>query len=138
MRLDELLWDIGVLPPNPFNRSMAATASADVLLETMAQGPHPCKEPAQAWHASRRGNSNEFLQERPVAMCPYACHPDRNDQPVAQGSRSGICQRTMGKHSLSGHGPISSGNRPVRTRMRGGVGAGGENLPATRFAVFIL
>ncbi len=25
------------------------------------------------------------------------------------------------------------GNRPVRTRMRGGVGAGGDKPPATRF-----
>ena len=24
-------------------------------------------------------------------------------------------------------------NRPVRSRMQGGVGAGGEKLPATRF-----
>ena len=27
-------------------------------------------------------------------------------------------------------------NRPVRTRMPGGVGAGGENPPATRFGAF--
>ena len=29
------------------------------------------------------------------------------------------------------------GNRQVRTRMLGGVGAGGENPPATRFVFFI-
>jgi hypothetical protein len=43
-----------------------------------------------------------------------------------------VCQRTMGEHSLSGYGPIDSVNRPVRTRMLGGVGAGGEKPPATR------
>ena len=29
---------------------------------------------------------------------------------------------------------MNSVNRPVRTRMRGGVGAGGEKPPATRLA----
>ena len=38
----------------------------------------------------------------------------------------------MGEHSLSGYGPIDLVNRPVRTRMPGGVGAGGEKPPATR------
>jgi len=38
----------------------------------------------------------------------------------------------MGEHSLSGYGSISSVNRPVRTRKRGGVRAGGEKPPATR------
>ncbi len=33
----------------------------------------------------------------------------------------------MGKHSLPGYGSVASGKRPVRTRMPGGVGAGGEN-----------
>ena len=28
-------------------------------------------------------------------------------------------------------------NRPVRTRMRGGVGSGGEKPPLTRLAVFL-
>jgi len=33
---------------------------------------------------------------------------------------------------LSGYGPMIFANRPVRTRTPGGVGAGGENPPATR------
>jgi len=33
---------------------------------------------------------------------------------------------------LTGYGPSVFGNRPVRTRMPGGVGAGGEKPPATR------
>ena len=40
----------------------------------------------------------------------------------------------MGENSLSGYGPLGSGKRPVRTRMRGAVGAGGEKPPATRLA----
>ena len=38
--LDELLWDFGVLSADPRNRSLAAKASADVLLEAMAQVSH--------------------------------------------------------------------------------------------------
>jgi len=38
----------------------------------------------------------------------------------------------VGEHSLSGYCPIISVKRPVRTRMRGVVGAGGEKPPATR------
>jgi len=42
----------------------------------------------------------------------------------------------MGKHPLSGYGPISSVNRLVRTRMLGGVGTGGEKPPVTRLDGF--
>ncbi len=34
--------------------------------------------------------------------------------------------------------PVDSVNRPVRTRMRGAVGAGGERPPATRLDVIIV
>ena len=40
--------------------------------------------------------------------------------------------------SLTGYGPSLFGNRRMRTRMYGGVGAGGENPPATRLAVSII
>jgi hypothetical protein len=49
-----------------------------------------------------------------------------HDQRLAQGSRVTICQRAVGSHSLPGNGPVISVNRPVRTRMPGGVGAGGD------------
>ena len=62
----------------------------------------------------------------------YPGNPDWHDQSVAQGSRPSVCQRTVGEHSLSGYGPVVSVKRPVRTRMRGAVGAGGERPPATR------
>jgi len=51
---------------------------------------------------------------------------------MAQGSRATVCQRTVGEHSLPGYGPVGLVKRPVRTRMLGVVGAGGENPPATR------
>ncbi len=36
---------------------------------------------------------------------------------------------------VTGYGPVTSVNRPVRTRMPGGVGAGGKKPPATRLNV---
>ena len=72
--------------------------------------------------------------ERPLASGPNIGYPDRHDQSMAQGSRASVCQRAVGEHSLSSYGSIGSVNRPVRTRMRGGVGAGGLKPPATRLA----
>ena len=46
-------------------------------------------------------------------------------------SRFDLSQRIVGEHSLPGYGPVSLVNRPVRTRMPGGVGAGGEIPPAS-------
>ena len=60
-------------------------------------------------------------------------HPIGNDQPMAEGSGSVVCQRAVGEHSLPRYGAVALGNRLVRTRMLGGVGAGGEKPPATRF-----
>ena len=37
---------------------------------------------------------------------------------------------------MTGYGPSLFGNRLVRTRMLGGVGAGGEKPPATRLYLF--
>jgi hypothetical protein len=42
---------------------------------------------------------------------------------------------SSGSNALTGYGPFVPGNRPVRTRMPGGVGAGGEKPPATRLAI---
>ena len=49
-----------------------------------------------------------------------------------------FCQRTVGEDSLPGYCPVTLVNRPMRTRLWGGVGAGGEKPPATRLALFML
>ena len=46
--------------------------------------------------------------------------------------------KSFGVHLLPDYGPVCSVKRPVRTRMRGVVGAGGEIPPATRFAISVL
>jgi len=56
---------------------------------------------------------------------------------MAEGTRAGFHQETMGEHSLSGYCPISSAKRPVRTRMRGVGGRGREKLPLTRLEVYL-
>jgi hypothetical protein len=49
-----------------------------------------------------------------------------------------ICQRTVGEDSLAGYGPVTSANRPVRTRMPGGVARGGEKPPLTRLGISVI
>ncbi len=46
-------------------------------------------------------------------------------------------QRSVG-YTLSSYGSMFFGNRLVRTRMLGGVGAGGERPPATRLGRLLL
>jgi len=70
--------------------------------------------------------------ERPLAFGPDPGNPIGYDYSMAKGSRSVVCQRTMGQYPLPGYGPVASENRPVRTRMPGGVGRGREILPLTR------
>ena len=72
----------------------------------------------------------------PWRLVPDVGNANGHDQQMAQGSRVAVCQRPVGEHSLPGYGPVISVNRPVRTRMPGGVGAGGEKPPATRLWFF--
>ena len=44
----------------------------------------------------------------------------------------------MGDYPLPDYGPVDSVNRPVRTRMRGGVGAGGRKTPGYSIGSFII
>ncbi|MDA3786899.1 MAG: hypothetical protein PF503_00145 [Desulfobacula sp.] len=51
---------------------------------------------------------------------------------MAIRTRVNICQRSVGEHTLPGHGPVMLMKRPVRTRMKGVVGL---KPPATRLMV---
>ena len=68
---------------------------------------------------------SRYEPKRPVETGANVCNANRHDQSMVKETGSHICQRTVGEHSLSGYGPIAYMNRPVRTRMPGGVGAGG-------------
>jgi len=111
---------------------MAASACADVLLEAVALLPHESTQSAASGNVSEDGYKRRPEPQRTVAAVANACDAKRHDQCVAEATRVGIYQRPVGQHSLPGYGPELSVNRPVRTRMPGGVGAGGEIPPATR------
>ena len=46
--------------------------------------------------------------------------------------------KSFGVHLLPDYGPVCSVKRPVRTRMRGVVGAGGEIPPAIRLEIKLI
>jgi len=54
-------------------------------------------------------------------------------EPTNRSSIQG--NRSTQIHSLPGYGPVISVNRPVRTRMPDGVGAGGGEPPTTRLGL---
>src|SRR5665647_896 len=94
-------------------------------------------ETSQAGNVAPCGHLCGHQPQRAVAIIPDAGNVNGNDQRLAQISRAYIRQRAVGKHPLPGYGPVISVNRPVRTRMPGGVGAGGEKPPATRLGKLI-
>jgi len=89
-------------------------------------------EPAETGCATWHIHQGRAESQRSVGHVPQTGRPARHDQPVVEGSRTRICQRTVGEASLPGYGPVTSSNRPVRTRMPGGEGRGGEKPPLTR------
>ena len=46
-----------------------------------------------------------------------------------------VVEEPFSNDSLPGYGPVVLMNRPMRTRLWGGVGAGGLKPPATRLIV---
>jgi len=103
-----------------------------VLLETVALVPNQDPEPAEAGRPTWDIHQSRTEPRRSVGHVPQIGSPARFDQQMAEGSRSHICQRTVGETSLPGYGSVTLLNRPVRTRMPGGVGRGGEKPPLTR------
>ena len=106
-----------------------------MLLEALAVHPDKSSGTPQTGNFPESSHRRRAQQEKSMENRTYLGNPDRHDQSVAQESRFNICQRAVGEHSLPGYGPVDSVKRPVRTRMRGTVGAGGERPPATRLAL---
>ena len=106
-----------------------------MLLETVALCAHQNLQSDEAWHAPRCRHPYESESQRPLERFQDLSDTNGHDQPMVEGPRTDICQRTMGETSLPGYGPVGSVNRLVRTRLPGGVGAGGEKPPATRFGI---
>ena len=60
-----------------------------------------------------------------------------HDKQMVEGSGLLSVKEAVDSHSLPGYGPVISVNRPVRTRMPGGVGAGGLTAPSYPIGFFI-
>ena len=114
---------------------LAQDKGTHVLLETMAICQDKGARASEARHVPACCHISSHKPERPLASGPNTGHTDRHDQSMAQGSGASVCQRAVGEHSLPDYSPVNSVNRPVRTRMRGGAGAGGLKPPATRLGV---
>src|SRR6185369_13059762 len=137
-RLDGLFRNLGALPGDSGNRRLDTTQNTALLLETVALVSYQDSGATKARHQHPHCHPCGPEQRRPVGNVPKTCRPYRFDQQMSEGSRFIVCQRTVGEASLPGYGPVILSNRPVRTRMPGGVGAGGEKPPATRLAVRFL
>jgi len=124
-RLDELLRDLGVLQAGARNRPLAEKAIAHVLLQTVAPGKNQGAGTPQTGNVASCSHFSGHQSQRTMALIPDVGNANGHNQQMAQGARSSICQRTVGEPSLPGYSPVNSVNRPVRTRMPGGVGAGG-------------
>ena len=96
-----------------------------MLLQTVALGKNQGEGASQTGNVAPYGYLCGDQPQRAVALVPDVGNANGYDQQMAHGSRASICQRAVGSHSLPGHGPVISVNRPVRTPMPGGVGAGG-------------
>ena len=136
-RLDGIFRAIGAVSSRTRTRPLAAPQGAYVLLETVALLSYQGSRAHQARHLLACCYLGWIEPERPLEIIPYLGDPFGHDQSMAQGSRFAFYQRFMGKHPLPGYGSVASGNRLVRTRMLGGVGAGGEIPPATRLCLLL-
>ena len=56
---------------------------------------------------------------------------------MAPSADTDVLLETVVENSLPGYGPVILMNRPMRTRLWSGVGAGGEIPPAIRLCDFI-
>ena len=64
-----------------------------------------------------------------LALIKDVCNSSWYDQSVAQETRANFYQRAMGFFSLPEQDEVVFMNRPVRTRMQGGVGRGANYSP---------
>ena len=105
--LDGLLRYLRTVPRHPGNRRLDQAAGADVLLETVATVPHQGSGVTQTRYPPGYRHPRGPEQKRPVGDGPKTGRPVRYDQPMAEGTRSHLCQRTVGENPLPGYGPVT-------------------------------
>ena len=102
---------------------MAAASSADVLLETVEASANTNSPIAEARYELRSRVEDGTEPEKRVAPGEDDGDADRYDQRVVSDRRACLDPRLMDRTCSI------TVNRPVRTRMPGGVGAGGIKTP---------
>ena len=108
---------------------MDSPPGQNVLLGAMAQSLYADRQSPEDGRAQGPRGSDGAKLPRVVAPGAHRSHATRYVQQVAGTTGRGLRQGPLGLVYLS------SVNRPVRTRMLGGVGGGGENPPPTRLGV---
>ena len=91
----------------------------------MGQGAKTDWRTHKAWVSEASGDTDGLEQKRLLASCQDVCDQLRVIKRILTGSGTCFTTRTVDWDSLSGYGPMTSTNRHVRTRMRGGVGRDG-------------
>ena len=116
-----------ILPAHPGTGRMAQKAHPDVLLETMALAAHEDQAPAGSGRWPEDGDPAWRQQQKLLAHGTHAGDAASVEQHMAQGTGAAEHQGTV----VQGSGLLiilveraNSLNRPLRTRMVGGVGAG--------------
>ena len=129
--MDQLLRIIELLSSAAGARSVDPSARSDVLLETVGPSAASDRDVDQAGREPSQRHYHGSQQTRFVEYGAHAGDATGDVEPVVEGAGACLGQRAMDRVFPT------TVNRPVRTRMRGGVGAGGANLPATRLYMLI-
>ena len=120
---------------------MAANASAALLLETVGETANPKTQSTSAGNSEGKGSHGKPESERAVAIVSYHDCQRGPEQRMVGKTRRPVHRKPVDQHSVSerprkGSSPetMTDGNRPVRTRMPGGVGGAGSIPAPTRFS----
>lgn len=130
--MDGILRHQPVLPPGPRTGRVDQTAHAHVLLETVAMGAHEDQEFAGVGRELEVGNTTRSQQQQLLADVQNPSDQPSSFQRVAKGARFTQCERPVvqgpGLHGKENEDFVERANllnRPLRTRMVGGVGGDG-------------
>jgi hypothetical protein len=122
--MDELFRDRHEVHRRGRAGSLVTAADQDVLLEAVGQVKTDWRA-YQARVSEASGDTDGSEQEGLLASCQDVCDQLRLIERILTGSGACFTTRIVDRDSLSGYGPMTSTNRHVRTRMRGGVGRDG-------------
>jgi len=120
----------GVLPGGSGNRRLDTAQNTALLLEAVALVQHQDSVDFKARNKHPYRHPCGPGQRRPVGDVPKIGRSYRFDQPMSEGSRFIVCQRTVGKASLSFLDPkaIDRDNSFKLTKDNTSKGIGGSNV----------